>query len=491
VDIRERADGSVTDSDSAPALEMRGVTKRFGDVIALDRADFVASRGSVHALLGENGAGKSTLMRIAYGLLRRDAGHVRIFGHELLAADVRAAVHAGAGMVHQHLSIVPALSVVENLLLGGRGRFDKRQAARMLEEVSRASGLHVPVEARARDLSIVEQQRLEILKALARQARLLILDEPTAVLAPQEIDDLLAWIRSFANGGGTIVLVTHKLREALAVSDRITVLRQGRVVLERPTAGVTESELAQAMFPEAWESAVQPAGIEFSGDVVASAVDVTIRDSRGVARIRSANFDVRAGEIVGIAGVEGSGHRELLLALARRRAVAAGHLRLPAAVSFIPADRVRDAIVPEFTLVENVALRDAGVRRGLMPWNELATTTEMLVERFAIVTPSVRARAGALSGGNQQRLVVARELEGDVALLVADNPSRGLDMRATMFVHDQLRRVARAGAAIVVHSSDLDELLALATRILVVFHGEVRPAPRDRGTVGRAMLGAA
>lgn len=481
------------------ALELRGVAKRFGDVTALDSVDFTVAAGSVHALIGENGAGKSTLMRIAYGLLSPDAGTVRLFGNTTLGHSVRQAMRAGVGMVHQHLSLAPNLSVTENLVLGESGFFRPGFAADLLRRTESASGLSVPHDALARDLSIVEQQRLEILKALARGARLLILDEPTAVLAPSEVEDLLRWIRDFAVRGGSVVLVTHKLREARAVADEITVLRHGRVVRVGSTATISEHELARAIFPENVE--VQSAAATLAPGkldeprqpmeplVRADAIDVT--DARGARRIHNAVFEVRRHEIVGIAAVEGSGHRELLQALAALLPVSSGVLRLPERIGLIPADRNRDALVLEFTLVENVALHRLGTRRGLIPWRDLEDRTSGLLKHFGIVASSARARARELSGGNQQRLVVARELEHAHDLVVADNPTRGLDIRATAFVHGQLREAAACGAAVAVHSSDLDEILSLATRMLVVYHGEVREVALDRDKVGRAMLGAA
>jgi general nucleoside transport system ATP-binding protein len=477
-------------SRSPPALELRGVAKRFGDVTALDGVDLVVAPGSIHAVLGENGAGKSTLMRIAYGLLPADGGDVRIFGRTMTAHSVRDAVRAGVGMVHQHLSLVPSLTAAENLALGGSGAFRAERAAEDLARVSVASGLRVPAESRARDLSIVEQQRLEILKALSRDARLLILDEPSAVLAPSEADDLLRWLRGFAAGGGSVVLVTHKLREALAVADDVTVLRRGRVTHAGPSRGSSESDLARSIFPETIERDAIAAP-DASGETVVEARALDIVDARGVTRIRGASFRLSRHEIIGLAAIEGSGHRELLAALGALRSTTAGALRLPERIALIPADRGSEALIPDFTLTENVALRELGRRRGLMPWSALADRTATLLQRFSVTAPSARVKARTLSGGNQQRLVVARELERDVDLVVADNPTRGLDIRATAYVQDRLREAAARGAAVVIHSSDIDELLSLATRVLVVFHGDVRDVGLSRDDISGAMLGVA
>lgn len=470
---------------------MRGVSKWFGSVQALDAVDLVIREGTVHALLGENGAGKSTLMRIAYGMLGADAGTVTAFG-ATATPSVRAARHAGIGMVHQHLSLVPRLTASENLMLGGRGLLVPDASSRALAALAASVGLPVPRERPAGELSIVEQQHLEILKALLHGARILILDEPTAVLAPAESRGLLEWIRRFAGGGGSVVLVTHKLREAVAVADDVTVLRRGRVTFTGRARDANEAQLANAIFPDTVPAPAAPVAVSGAvGQVVVRAKGVGIADGERGVPIRDATFEINGGDIVGVAAVEGSGHRTLLRALARLQPVSHGELALPEAVSFVPPDRHREALIPEFTLTENVALKGAGARRGLMPWSELESRTAALVARFRITAPSARAKVRTLSGGNQQRLVLARELEHAVQLLVADNPTRGLDMQATRFVHEQLRACAAGGGAVIVHSSDVDELLALATRMLVVFQGSIREVPLHADLVGRAMLGSA
>jgi simple sugar transport system ATP-binding protein len=472
------------------ALEMQGITKHFGAVRALDDVSFSARSGSVHALLGENGAGKTTLMRIAYGLLRPDHGTVRFFGTEVGDLSARSAMRAGVGMVHQHLSLVPTLTGAENVALGRRGVFRPDAARRELREISAKAGLFVDPDAVVRESGIVEQQRLEILKALARGARILILDEPTSGLAPAETDELLGWLRNFASGGGTVVLVTHRLREALAVADDVTVLRRGRVAhLANGGSRPTVDELARAIFPDAPPDA--PAGVArpSPGEIVLGLDNVTIVDNRGATRVRAATLRARRGEIVGVAAVEGSGHHELLRVIAGLMQPITGQVSLPRHTAIVPADRLRDALIADFTLLENVALRGAGARRGLMSWQSLASETTALIDRYGIVAPSAKTRARTLSGGNQQRLVLARELSGELDLVVADDPTRGLDLRASAFVHEQLREVAARGALVVVHSSDLDELLSIATRMLVVHHGCVREVPVERDAVGRAMLG--
>jgi ABC-type uncharacterized transport system ATPase subunit len=472
-------------AEAPMALALRGISKRFGDTVAIRDASLSLRPGTIHAVLGENGAGKSTLMRVAYGTLEPDAGEVAHAGQWTPGRP-----RQGIGMVHQHLSLVPALTALDNFQLGGTGRFDRAAARRRLEALSGESGLRVDAAALVRDMTLVQQQRLEILKALGRDASILILDEPSAVLAPAEARDLLAWVRSFATGDRAVLLVTHKLREALAAADEITVLRRGTVTWSGPASGSSESELARAIFPDAVARASSPAPIA-TGRTIVGAKDVRILREDGSTAIGNASLEIRGGEIIGVAAVEGSGQHELLLALADRHRIDGGTLALPDEVAYVPADRTRDAVVAGFSLTENVALRGAGRRRGVMPWARLTERTSGLIERFAITAPGPDAPAGALSGGNQQRLVVARELHADPALVVADNPTRGLDLNATAFVLDELRACAARGSAVVLHSSDLDEILTLATRVVVVFAGRVTEAPMDRESIGRAMLGAA
>ena len=474
-------------SGGPPPLALSGITKRFGSLVALDGVDMVVQAGSVHALLGENGAGKSTLMRIAFGTLAPDAGTVRSRGAR---PDTRNAPRAGIGMVHQHLSLVQTLTATENFVLGGTGALDLGAARRRLQALGDASGLRVEPDALVCDMGLAQRQRLEILKALGREPHTLIMDEPTAMLAPAESTELLRWIRRFADGGGSVVLVTHKLREATEVADEITVLRRGKVVWSGGADAKSERELAEAIFPEPRTASPPAAGAAFSETVVRAAA-LRLRRDNGSDAIADATFEIRAGEIVGVAAVEGSGQQELLRALAGLHVASAGVLEGPPRAAYIPADRTREALVLPMTLAENVALRGLGDRTGRMPWREIDRRTGALITSFAIAAPGPAAPAASLSGGNQQRLVVARELDDAPALVVADNPTRGLDLQATAFVLEQLRAAASRGAAVVVHSADLDELLAICTRMLVVFGGRVFPTGLDREAVGRAMLGAA
>lgn len=481
--------------DTADALAMAGITKRFGETIALDDASIHVRRGTVHGLLGENGAGKTTLMRIAFGLIAPDRGTVAIGGVAGRPASAAAAIGAGLGMVHQHFTNVAAMTVAENVALGGQGAFSAANAAKHVEDIAARTGLSLDPGARAGDLPVGALQRLEIVKALARGARTLILDEPTAVLAPQEADELLVWLRRFADAGNAVVLITHKLREALAIADDVTVLRRGKVVWHSPAAGMTATSLATALLGEdlamSHERLPGVASSDATADVVARAVHVDMVDERGVTMVRDANLEIRRGEIVGIAAVEGAGQRELLRAFASRVRIAAGYIELPPLIGFVPEDRQRDALVLDFSMTENVALRGAGERRGRVPWRQIGLRTDALMRQFDVRGGQSDSQARTLSGGNQQRFVIGRELDGNPALLVAENPTRGLDIRAIQSVHGRLVAVAASGGAVLVYSSDLDEVLALATRVVAVHSGTLREVPLERDAVGRAMLGVA
>jgi simple sugar transport system ATP-binding protein len=475
---------------SDTALSLQSIVKRFGTVLALDGASFTAARGTVHALLGENGAGKTTLMRIAYGLERPDSGRVVIDGSPVELQTTRDAIARGVGMVQQHFSLVPAMTVAENVSLGGRGRLHPAQAAARVRALAALTSFDVEPDARIRELSVAAQQRVEVLKALAHGARTLILDEPTAVLAPSEAQELMRLLRGMAAAGTTVVLITHKLREALSVADTVTVLRRGKTVVTMPASEASEGNLARAMFPEGVVPHASLPGRAPGQQVVAELRGVDVRDARGLTRLRAASIVVHAHEIVGVAGVEGSGHHELLLALAGRIAPAAGVANLPQAIGFIPEHRQRDALIPDFSVVENIALRDLVRVRGRMPWAALAEQARALVERNGVRVSSVREPVRALSGGNQQKLVLARELEPAPALVVAENPTQGLDLRAAGAVRRRLIDARDAGAGVVLYTSDLDELLAIADRVVVAFQGTLRDVPRNADAIGRAMLGA-
>jgi simple sugar transport system ATP-binding protein len=492
-----REHGTAT-TQLPPALVMHGISKRFGDVAALDAADLVVRAGTVHALLGENGAGKTTLMRIAFGLVRPDAGSIAIAGSTRPITSVASAIAAGAGMVHQHYTLVPAMTVADNVALGLGSRHDLRAVSDRIRSIGSATGLTLDPAASVADLSVEAQQRLEIVKALARNARLLILDEPTAVLAPASAAELLRWLRVFATGERAVVLITHKLREAVSVADDVTVLRHGRTVLAVPAAGETEEALADAMLGTTPRETERGLGLRAVpadrdrasvGAVVIEATGVAITDASGITKLSGVSFVVRAGEIVAIAGVEGQGQHELLRAVAGRMPVASGTLVAPADVGFVPEDRQRDALVLAFPLYENVALRGAGTRRGRISWRRIRDETRQVMAAFDVRAAGDSVPASTLSGGNQQKLVLGRELTAGPPALVVENPSRGLDIQATAAVHTRLMDARNGGCAVLFYASDVDEVLALADRVLVVAQGTVRQVTKDRDAAGRAMLG--
>jgi len=484
--------------DSPPALSARGITKRFGRTVALDSATLEVRQGTFHALLGENGAGKTTLMRLAFGMIRSDAGELRVGGvlrHWRSSAD---AIAAGVGMVHQHFMLIPAMTVAENVALGTRGflsAFDRRAAADRVTRLGSETGLVLDPDARVADLSVGAQQRLEIVKALARDARLLILDEPTAVLSPLEAHELYSWLRRFVDRSHTVVLITHKLREALAVADDITVLRRGKTVLSNTARDLNEHQVVGALLGGTAldePRPVEPADTRRRnrGAVVASLSRVSAADAAGVTRLRDVTLEVRAGEILGVAGVEGAGQHQLIRVLAGRQRPVSGSVALPARVGFVPEDRLRDALITSMTLTENLALKEAGTRRGRMPWAELRSRTTAVLRNGEINALGPETAVDTLSGGNQQKFVLGRELEGAPELLVAENPVRGLDIRAAAQVLESLRLARAAGVAIVMHSADLDELLVVADRIVVCFGGRVIAVAADPQSVARALVGA-
>ncbi|MEZ4585888.1 MAG: ATP-binding cassette domain-containing protein [Gemmatimonadales bacterium] len=455
------------------ALQLVAIAKRFGAVDALKGVDFELERGEVHGLLGENGAGKSTLMQIAFGLVKPDAGSVAVGGRAVRIGSPLEARALGLGMVHQHFTSIPTLTVRENLELAGWAEGPARNAGGVRETLARGLDPAALVE----ELTVGQQQRLEVLKALATDARVLLLDEPTAVLAPSEVAELLGLLREFAGNGGSAVLITHKLEEAFAAVDRVTVLRRGMVTYSGAIAGQTPASLARAML-----------GDEPKPDSGRSPPAVP-----GEIRVRADGVDVRAGEIVGIAAVEGNGQRRFLRAVAGLEPADDVSVSGPAA--FVPEDRTVEGLIPGFSLTENLVLgasEDPRWSRGpWLDWRAAGARTEQLIEEFEIRAAGPRAPARSLSGGNQQKVIFARALEGDPAVLVAENPSRGLDLKATGFVHGKLRDLAARGVAVLVYSSDLDEVLALADRVVVWYRGRPIPvaAGASRDEVGRLMLG--
>jgi general nucleoside transport system ATP-binding protein len=467
----------------AAILELHGIAKSFGSVQALRGAGLVLAAGEVHALLGENGAGKSTLLHVAWGMFAPDQGTIRLNGHEVVFRSPRDARARGIGMVHQHFTSIGALTVAENIALSARGGpAQPGTGAALFGDLDPA--------VRAEALSVSLRQRLEISKALASGATILLLDEPSAALAPREVQELLAAVRQFARGGGAVALVTHKLAEVFAAADRVTVLRHGKVTLSAPVKEQTAESLASAMIGES-----EGRKVGRPQDSAATASDSpAFRSSRVV---QLGGIDIHAGELVGIAAVEGNGQRELLRTLAGIGEAVATFVT-PATegpVAFIPEDRSTEGLIPELSLTENLLLgRDRDPRWARGPWLDWSAARRHAVrvmESYGIRAAGPEDLVARLSGGNQQKVVLARALDGTPRVLIAENPTRGLDIRATAYVHERLRAVARAGTAVIVYSSDLDEVLELAQRVLVVHAGLVVEAPRDAGrdVVGEMMLG--
>ena len=497
-----------------PLLELRGITKRFPGVVANDRVDFDVQAGEVHTLFGENGAGKSTLMRVLYGFYKPDEGEIRLRGESVAITSPAAAIARGIGMIHQHFMLVSTLTVAENVALGtrsGRGPLtDLDAVSRRITELSERYGLRVDPKALIWQLSVGERQRVEIIKALYRDVSLLILDEPTAVLTPQEVDDLFVVLRQMVADGRGLVFISHKIREVLELSDRITVLRTGRKVGTVLPSEVTRQGLAEMMVGHELPSHEPPGG---NGRGAARLVvrDLTVKGDRGVDAVRGLGLEVRGGEIVGIAGVSGNGQRELAEAIAGLRPAADGSIDVegtelvglhPAAVreaglGFVPEERMRDGVVPAFSVAENLILIDNGAPRfarwGFLRARAIRRHSEALVAEFDVKTPSLDTPARNLSGGNIQKLILARELSARPRVLLAAQPTRGVDVGAAHYIHERLMEQRDAGTAILIVSEDLDEVLTLSDRVLVMFEGEIiaeaKPRESTREALGLMMAG--
>jgi general nucleoside transport system ATP-binding protein len=497
------------------AVEARGIVKRFPGVLANDAVDFDLRRGEVHALLGENGAGKSTLMNILAGLYRPDAGDIRVEGRPVAFGSPRDAIAAGLGMVHQHFTLVPSQTVTENVLLGldhPRFLLHERSSEAEIARLAEHYGMRVDPGARIWQLSVGEQQRVEILKMLYRGARILIMDEPTAVLAPQEADELFATLRSMTAEGRSVVFISHKLGEVLAIADRITVMRRGRVTASGvPAAGATKADLARLMVGRSVLEVLDRTPFE-PGEVVLSVRGVTADNDRGLPALRDVTLDVRAGEIVGIAAVAGNGQSELAEVVTGLRPVHGEVLiggqsvsnKSPSAalrrgVAHVPEDRTSVGSAPNLSLTDNLIMkryRDAPVARGWLVHDETARDiAEDLREAYAIATPSIDTQVRLLSGGNLQRAILAREIETKPGLLVAVQPTRGLDVGAIETVHRLLLELRSKGTAILLISEELDEVLALSDRVDVMYEGRVvgsfPSAEADIAHVGLLMTGGA
>ncbi|WP_437732723.1 ABC transporter ATP-binding protein [Sorangium sp. So ce1335] len=493
-------------------LEARGITKRFGGVLANDRVDIDLREGEVHALLGENGAGKSTLMNILYGLLRPDEGELRRGGRPVALRSPSDAIALGIGMVHQHFMLIPVFTVAENIVLGaepvGRGgALDRRRASDDVRALSTRYGLDVDPDARVEDLPVGVQQRVEIIKALYRKAEILILDEPTAVLTPQEADDLFRVLRGLTAQGVSVLFITHKLREVLAVADRVTVMRAGRVVGAAVPAETDERGLAATMVGR--EVALQVDKAPASpGAVVLEVERLVVAGRRGAGgdAVRDVSFSVRAGEILGVAGVQGNGQTELVEAITGLAPPRAGRVllrgrdvtgALPRAliergVSHVPEDRQRHGLVLSYSIADNLALcthhRAPFSARGVLRDGAREENAARLIKSFDIRAPGPGTPVSALSGGNQQKVILARELSRPVELLVASQPTRGVDVGSIEHIHREIVAARDAGAAVLLVSAELDEVLSLSDRIAVMYRGGI-VATRDAGAVSRTELG--
>ncbi len=488
---RERKEAPT---EEAPLLELRGITKRFPGVVANDDVSFELRRGEVHALLGENGAGKSTLMNILYGLYRPDEGEILLEGRRVEIDSPRHAIESGIGMVHQHFMLIPVMTVAENIVLANEPRkgplLDLEAANTRVRELSQQFGLTVDPEARVESISVGQQQRAEILKALYRGAEILILDEPTAVLTPQEARELFEIIESLRAEGKSIIFITHKLNEVLEIADRITVLRRGKTIETVPREGATEEGLARLMVGREVLLRVQKTPAT-PGSALLTVEDLHVFDERGLEAVRGASFEVRAGEIVGIAGVDGNGQSELVDAIAGLRAVASGRIVvsaddvtadgcrecLDAGLGHIPEDRHLRGLILDFSLAENLALHDyrkpPDSRYGWLYPRRLLVTARRLLQEFDVRGGTPETPAASLSGGNQQKVVVAREVTRNPDVLIAAQPTRGLDVGAIEFVHRRLIEERDEGRAILLVSFELDEILSLSDRIIVMYEGAI------------------
>jgi len=497
-------------------LEIEGVSKSFGSVVANENISLTVKEGEILALLGENGAGKSTLVKAVFGLVKPDSGIIKINGTVMESGDTAAAIASGVGMVHQHFQLVPVMSVTENLILGDEpkrfGVVNIKRARKEALALSEKYGLEVDPDAIIEDLPVGMAQRVEILKALRRDVKLLILDEPTAVLTPQETDELLEVLRNLAKRGVGILFITHKLREVMAVADRIAVLRGGKLMGTTTPKESSESKLAQMMVGREVVLRVEKSQAK-PKQVLLSIKNLRVSDDRKLESVKDLSLEVHAGEILGIAGVEGNGQRELVEAICSMRSRLSGEVivkgqEIPnlnpraahlAGVSHIPEDREKHGLVTSYSIADNLVLNRFDQAPFAKGWirnlEEVANNGEALVEKFDIRAPNADLSAGSLSGGNKQKVVVARELSQKLDVVVAAQPTRGVDVGSIEFIHNQLIAARDAGAAVLLVSAELDEILSLADRIAVISNGKIvaifSSKEADRNTIGRLMAGLA
>ncbi|HSD84255.1 MAG TPA: ABC transporter ATP-binding protein [Anaerolineae bacterium] len=492
------------------SLEMRGISKRFPGVLANDHIDFDVQSGEVHALLGENGAGKSTLMKILYGMYHPDEGEILLNGKPVTIASPNDAINLGIGMIHQHFMLVQTLTVAENVALGlpsSRGPLtDLDHVSKRIQELAKLYGLKIDPDAYIWQLSVGQQQRVEIIKALYRGAALLILDEPTAVLTPQEVGELFVIMRKMTNEGHALIFISHKLHEVVEISNRITVLRDGHKIGTRPTSEITREILAN------WMVGREVGFVPVRGDVERGEcrlqlAQLSCGSDRGTPGLRGISLEVYSGEILGIAGVSGNGQRELAETITGLRKIAAGRVNLEGEdvtgfapgdltdrmLSYIPEERMRDGMIKNFTVAENLILREHHKRpfsrSGFLNLRDISSHADKLITKFQVKTPSHDTLAKNLSGGNIQKMVLAREISRNPRVIVAAQPTRGLDIGATEYVRLQLLEQRRRGVAILLISEDLDEILALSDRIAVIYEGQIMDIlPRANATPERLGL---
>jgi len=498
-----------------PILKLSGITKRFPGVLANDHIDLHLDEGEILALLGENGAGKTTLMNILYGLYQPDEGEIAVRGKTIQVHSPTDAIKVGIGMVHQHFMLVPVFTVTENVMLGEEpvkpgGFLDRPKAAKRIREISEAYNLEVDPETYVGDLPVGVQQRVEIIKLLYREASILIFDEPTAVLTPQEADELFEIMRSLAKQGKSIIFITHKLREVLAIADRIMVIRRGAVVGETLPADADQNKLAAMMVGRAVNLEVEREESK-PGDVVLSVKNLMMRDEINQIAVNDVSFEIRAGEILGVAGVQGNGQTELVEAITGMKHPESGSIHLlgkdiskasprqitESGSAHVPEDRQRDGLVLPFPIYENLVLctyyKQPFARGFVVDQEKVLDNAEALVKEFDIRTPNIATSAGSLSGGNQQKVIIARELSRPIKFLVASQPTRGLDVGSIEFIHNRILDKRTDGCAVLLVSPELDEVMELSDRIAVMYRGRIAAIiPADQVTkeqVGLLMAG--
>ena len=495
-------------------IEMREITKVFGEFVANDKINLELRKGEIHALLGENGAGKSTLMNMLAGLLEPTSGEIVVNGQVVKLDSPSKAASLGIGMVHQHFMLVEAFTVAENIILGSEltknGVLDIARATREINELSERYGLAVDPSAKVADISVGAQQRVEILKTLYRGADILIFDEPTAVLTPSEIDELMAIMKNLVKEGKSIILITHKLDEIRAVSDRVTVIRRGKSIETVEIAGATNADLAEMMVGRSVSFKTEKQEVQ-PKEVILSINDLVVNENRGVPAVKNLSLDVRAGEIVGIAGIDGNGQSELIQAITGLRKIESGSVELKGqsivglhprqitelSVGHVPEDRHRDGLVLEMMISENIALqtyyKEPLSKKGILNYTNIIDYAKKLMQEFDVRAASEIVPASALSGGNQQKAIIAREIDRNPDLLIVSQPTRGLDVGAIEYIHKRLIQERDNGKAVLVVSFELDEILNVSDRIAVIHDGKIQgivtPETTNKQELGVLMAG--